>query len=111
MQINKIEVGDVTVVEIGEKRFDASVSPDLKQFVLDLVGEGKNRIVIDLEAVEFIDSSGLGSLVGVLKGIGADGQLAVCNVQAQAKALFKLTRMDRVLNIHDSRDAAVASIS
>ncbi|MBU0498468.1 MAG: STAS domain-containing protein [Gammaproteobacteria bacterium] len=111
MQVTKNDVGGVTVIEIGEKRFDASVAPDLKQYVLDLVGAGQNRIVIDLGIVEFIDSSGLGSLVGVLKGIGANGQLAVCNVQSQARDLFKLTRMDRVLNIHSSADEAVASIS
>lgn len=110
MQINKSEVDGVVVIKIEEKRFDASVSPDFKQFTMDVVGEGKDRIVLDLAAVEFIDSSGLGSLVGILKGIGADGRLAVSNVPPQARDLLKLTRMDRVLDIHDTTDQAVASI-
>jgi anti-sigma B factor antagonist len=57
--------------------------------------------------VDFMDSSGLGAMVSVLKTLGGAGALTVCNVKGGVLSLLKLTRMDKVFTIADSRNDAV----
>ena len=58
------EEGHITVVQIDESRLDASVSEAFKTYVFGLIEDGKTDIVVDLTEVRFMDSSGLGALVG-----------------------------------------------
>ena len=97
----------VKVVTPTVRRLDASVAPAFKQEAVALVQGGAVRLVVDLAQVEFVDSSGLGALVSVLKALGSHGAMAVCNAGDSVKALFKLTRMDKVFAIAPSRDEAL----
>jgi anti-sigma B factor antagonist len=73
-------------------------APPIKARIDDLVKNGKARIVLDLEAVDFIDSSGLGALIGGLKSARqAGGDLRVAQAGEQIKAVLKLTNLDRIL--------------
>ena len=101
---------EVAVLTLRVKRLDASVAPAFKQEVLNLIAEQENRLVLDLAGVEFIDSSGLGALVSVLKAIGGNGALAVCNASSGVMSLFRLTRMDKVFALLPSRAEAVARV-
>ncbi len=71
---------------------------------------GTNWVVIDLDDVRFMDSSGLGAVVSVLKGLRGRGELRLCGVSPQVEALFRLTKMLNVLPIEATREAAVASL-
>jgi anti-sigma B factor antagonist len=101
----------VAVVTPNIKRLDASVAPAFKQAVVDLVQAGDTRLVLDLGGLEFLDSSGLGAMVSILKALGATGSVAVCNVKGAVLSLFKLTRMDKVFTIVASREDAVARLA
>jgi anti-sigma B factor antagonist len=100
----------VPVVVPRVRRLDASVAPAFKQAVVQLVEGGDRRLVLDLSGVAFLDSSGLGALVSILKALGTQGSLAVCGAQGSVLALFKLTRMDKVFAIHADRAEALARL-
>ena len=100
----------VPVVVPRVKRLDASVAPAFKQAVVQLVQSGEKRLVLDLGGVEFLDSSGLGALVSILKALGAQGTLAVCGARGPVLSLFQLTRMDKVFTIDADRTAALARV-
>lgn len=100
----------VPVVVPRVKRLDASVAPAFKQEVVQLVQGGERRLVMDLSGVEFLDSSGLGALVSILKALGTQGALAVCGARGSVLSLFKLTRMDKVFPIDADRQAALARL-
>ena len=109
MDVNK--VGQVAVVAPRIKRLDASAAPSFKQAVLDVIASGESRLVLDLEMVAFIDSSGLGAMVSILKALGGRGAIAVCNASVGVQSLFRLTRMDKVFSIVPGRDEAVAKVA
>jgi anti-sigma B factor antagonist len=74
------------------------------------VGSGAYNIVIDLEAVEFLDSTGLGVLVGGLKKVRAhDGSLELICSQERLLKIFRITGLAKVFVIHDSADPSVAT--
>ena len=102
---------DVTIVTPQVKRLDSAVAPAFKEAVLKVVHEGHKRLVVDLDNVDFMDSSGLGALVSVLKGLGGSGALGICNLKGGVQSLFKLTRMDKVFTISTSAADAVQKAS
>lgn len=102
-------VGNVTVLTLSGTFLDASNAPALKQQVAALV-ERASRLVLDMSRVEFVDSSGCGAILTCLRQInGVGGKLAVCNVTRPVHALFELVRMNRILDIYNSREEAIKS--
>jgi len=101
----------IAVVTPPVKRLDAAVAPAFKQQVVALVQGGEKRLVVDLSGVDFLDSSGLGALVSVLKALGGQGALAVCGAKGSVLSLFKLTRMDKVFAIEDTRANAIRRLA
>ena len=100
----------IAVVAPSIRRLDASVAPAFKQAVIALIESGERQFVLNLAGVEFLDSSGLGALVSILKALGGNGAMAVCCAQGAVLALFKLTRMDKVFTLFATRTEAIASI-
>ncbi|MCL2467273.1 MAG: STAS domain-containing protein [Micrococcales bacterium] len=86
------------VVLTPEGKFNLVAAPPFKARVDDLVAAGKVRLVVDLHAVDFIDSSGLGVLIGGLKSARQhDGDLRIAASGSQVQAVLKLTNLDRIL--------------
>jgi anti-sigma B factor antagonist len=111
MQIDKKTLDGITVLQIQEPRIDAVRAPVLKQMLLTACEAGETRIAIDLNFVEFMDSSGLGALVSVLKSIGARGDLVLFGVKGLVGDLFKMTRMNRVFVIADDELSAIKKLN
>jgi anti-sigma B factor antagonist len=103
-------IDGILIVRVEERRLDASKAPAFKDEVSQVLGEGVTRLVLDLGAVEFIDSSGLGVVVSLLKRLGPSGNLAIANANSAVRRLFSLTRMDRVFTLYDSPQAAVTNL-
>ncbi|HEY9751036.1 MAG TPA: STAS domain-containing protein [Allocoleopsis sp.] len=77
----------------------------LRQEINQAVTANTDIVLIDLENVTFMDSSGLGALVIALKTVRtAGGKLFLCAINDQVKMLFQLTSMDRVFEIFPNRD-------
>ena len=98
-----------TIVAVGGE-IDVYTAPKLRDKITELVGAGSYNIVIDLEGVEFLDSTGLGVLVGGLKKVRAhDGSLELICTQERLLKIFRITGLAKVFVIHDSADPSVAS--
>ena len=93
---------------VGE--LDLATAPQLRQKIIGLVNEGANRLVLDLTATDFLDSIGLGVIVGALKRLqSTDGRLVVATNVARVRSVFELTRLDHIIPLRDDVDAAVAA--
>jgi anti-sigma B factor antagonist len=103
------EVDGTTIVAVGGE-IDVYTAPKLRDKITELVADGIYTIVIDMESVEFLDSTGLGVLVGGLKKVRAhDGSLELICTQDRLLKIFRITGLAKVFVIHDSADGALAA--
>lgn len=102
------EIAGWTVVNVwGE--LDVATSPTLRETLIRLVGEGSNRLVLDLEGVDFLDSTGLGTIISALKRARTHGgDLRLVCTRARIARLFEITGLDKAVPLLPSVDAAVA---
>jgi anti-sigma B factor antagonist len=97
--------GGLVVTPLGE-RLDAQAAPGFRQTVSERVA-GKPLVVLALERVSFMDSSGLAALISILKRVATGGQVRLAGVSPAVASLLKLTRMERVFPVFDTVDAAL----
>src|SRR6476620_5811663 len=91
-------------------RLNMVSAPKLREFVADVVASGSSRIVVNLEDTAFMDSSGLGALIGCLKAARqAGGDLRIAAAQPQVRVVLKLTSMDKVLTAYPTAEAAFSN--
>ncbi|MEV4758223.1 STAS domain-containing protein [Micromonospora sp. NPDC049559] len=104
-------VAEHTVLEVGGE-VDVYTAPRLRERLVELVDGGARKVVVDLGRVDFLDSTGLGVLVGALKRLRAagGGLDLVCDKEPLLK-IFRITALDQVFPIHPSVDAAIAATS
>ena len=99
-----IEVIDVQ----GE--IDMYAAPRLRELLIDLVSTGSYQLVVNLDTVGFLDSTGLGVLVGGLKRVRAhDGSLDLVCTQQRILTIFRLTGLTEVFGIYQTVDQAIAA--
>lgn len=105
------QVGDWHILEVrGE--LDMATAPTLRQQVIALVSHGATNVILDLEGVDFIDSTGLGVLVGAVKRIRvAEGEFRVVCSRENLLSLFEITRLTTVFDIYPSIDLALETES
>lgn len=110
MVLQTEEKEQAVVLYVQEERLDAHNSGEFKSRILGLFEEGKTNLVVDMAAVRFIDSSGLGALVSGFKNASArTGNLKLANLQSQVRSMFELTRLHRVFEIFPTTEEALAS--
>ena len=78
-----------------------------KDAMRDCTVEGHGRVVLDLSQVGFLDSSGLGAVIAVMKHLGNDRPLDLAGLTPTVQKVFRLTRMDKVFRIFEDVDAAL----
>lgn len=101
--------GDWTIVSVGGE-IDVYTAPKLREALVELVNAGRYQLVVDVEGVDFLDSTGLGVLVGGLKRVRAnDGNLRVVCTQERLLKIFRITGLTKVFAVHDSVASAVAA--
>lgn len=109
MDVHLDEVGGVTVVEPRTDTVDVNNAADLKT-ELAKVTAGQRKVLLDLSYVTFIDSSGCGSIIAALPRARAAGtDLKICCLNPQVRTLFELVRMQRIVELFESRSAALAA--
>jgi anti-anti-sigma factor len=90
-------------------RLDLLSAADVKQGLSKAVSDGRRRLVVDLAEVGFIDSSGLGALIGGLKAARlAGGDLRIAGAGDQARVILELTTLDRVLRPYSTVEEALS---
>lgn len=99
MELIARDAAESTVIEIGEERIDAAVAIEFKDSMRQLTATARERVVLDLAAVRFIDSSGLGAIVSVLKFLAPERRLELAALTPNVERVFRLTRMNEVFRI------------
>lgn len=94
----KTEAG-ICVITVQEPRIDAPAAVDFKETIRGLTQDAPPHVVLNLIEVEFIDSSGLGALVAILKLLKPDHKLTLAGLTPGVEKVFRLTRMDAVFQI------------
>ncbi len=101
--------GDRTVVEVAGE-IDVYTAPKLREQLVELVNDGNYHLIVDMEGVEFLDSTGLGVLVGGLKRVRAhDGSLRLVCTQERILKIFRITGLTKVFPIHSSVEEAITA--
>jgi anti-sigma B factor antagonist len=91
-----------TVVAVGGE-IDVYSAPKLRERLIALVDSGSYHLIVDMEAVEFLDSTGLGVLVGGLKRVRAhDGWIDLVCTQGRILRIFRITGLSKVFSIYNS---------
>ena len=89
---------------------DIYTAPRLRELLIDLVSTDNCQLIVNLEQVEFLDSTGLGVLVGGLKRVRAhDGSLDLVCTQERILKIFRITGLTKVFGIHETVDQAIAA--
>jgi anti-sigma B factor antagonist len=101
---DSIEVVDV------EGEIDIYTAPRLRELLIDLVSKNNYQLIVNLDKVEFLDSNGLGVLVGGLKRVRAhDGSLDLVCTQERILKILRITGLTKVFGIYQTVDQAIAA--
>ncbi len=99
----------IEVVNV-EGEIDIYTAPRLRELLIDLAGKGSYQLVVNLEKVGFLDSTGLGVLAGGLKRVRPhDGSLDLVCTQERILKIFKITGLTKVFGIYQTVDQAIAA--
>ena len=91
-----------TVIAVGGE-IDVYTAPRLREKLISLVESGSHRLIVDMGEVEFLDSTGLGVLVGGLKRVRAhDGWIDLVCTQGRILRIFRITGLNKVFDIYDT---------
>lgn len=100
--------GEITIVEVSGE-VDVYSASVLREKLADLIDANHTDLVVDLTGVGFLDSTGLGVLVGALKKVrGFGGRLQLIIDQEKVMKVFRITALTQVFTIHDTLEAALA---
>ncbi|HEV3228069.1 MAG TPA: STAS domain-containing protein [Solirubrobacteraceae bacterium] len=91
---------------------DLFTAPELKQRLVSLIDSGQRHIVIDLSETTFLDSTGLGVLIGAVKRLrGQDGELVIVNRDESIAKTFEITGLDQIFTIRSTREEALGAFT
>jgi len=101
------DLQDISIVTVHEPRLDALVASELRNRLMALAERGCTRLALDVSRVDFMDSSGLGVLVALLRRLGRPQALALWGPTPAVERMLRLARMDRILALAPDREAAL----
>ena len=111
MNLSQQAHGSANLVKLPNRLVMANAT-ETRKALLTLVEQGRNRLILDLNKVEFIDSSGLSVLVSALKAAQNDaGEVLLLSPNDGVRSLIELTRLHQVFEIFEDRDAAIQRLS
>lgn len=102
MEIVAHSLGTMLVARVDEARIDAASAIRFKERMRELSRMPGNPVVLDLSRVTFLDSSGLGAVVAVLKMLGPERRLELSGLTPNLMKVFRLTRMDSIFTLHET---------
>jgi anti-sigma B factor antagonist len=109
--LKKHELDDRRLVIEVSGEVDLFTAPELKTLITEGMENGTSQIVIDLSATSFLDSSGLGVLIGAVKRLrDRDGKLTIVNVDSNIAKTFEITGLDQIFTICATREEALAAL-
>lgn len=105
--IDRPEQGVVVLAPSAD--IDMSRSPELRTAIRQEMGAGVHKMIVDLDDVQYMDSSGLATLVEAMRNAGkTDTKLVICSMSQKVSAIFEIARLDSFFSIVDTLDEAVS---
>lgn len=112
MQINQQQQGDVAILGLKGKLMGGPETHAVHEKIKELVANNVNKVVIDLGKVKWMNSSGLGMLMGAMTTLkNAEGEMKLANVTEKVQSLFMITKLITIFQTFDSVEEAVGSFS
>jgi anti-sigma B factor antagonist len=111
MELNSETIGNALLVTVCEPRIDAAVAIQFKDRMREVSDGGPERVILDMSSVNFLDSSGLGAVVAVMKFLGKKRSFELAGLTPTVAKVFRLTRMDSIFTIHADRATAIAPLA
>ena len=109
MEIESKERSGVVVLSINGE-IDLYNAPELKEAIQSLVDEKKIKVVVNLDRVSYVDSSGIGALISSFSNLKKQGgSLRICNVAGSVRKVFELTKLTAFFHIDDTEETSVAA--
>jgi anti-sigma B factor antagonist len=108
--IDQRTVDERTTIVAVEGELDLARAPSLKWALIDALEAGRNHLVVDLSATTFMDSTGLGVLVGVNRSLTKEARLAIVCPRASLLKIFELSGMDGAFAIFPALEEALAYV-
>jgi len=104
LEVSTRDIGEYTVIKLkGE--VDIYTAPSLRETIIDSVERGRYKVAVDLDEVNFLDSTGLGVLVGGLKRVKQhDGELGIICNQESILRIFRITGLTKIFKMFKSTD-------
>ena len=109
MQLTTHNTKSGLVIRVDEARIDAAVAIEFKEAVRNAARCGDDPVILDLSQVTFLDSSGLGAVVAVMKLLAPARALELAALTPAVTRVFRLTRMDSVFTIHPTAPGKAAA--
>jgi anti-sigma B factor antagonist len=111
MSILTEKIQGVSVILVDLERATTSVAESFKYNIKFEIASGSKKFIFDLSACEFIDSTFLSAMVTSYKRIAeADGDLRIVGLKAPVKAMFELTRLNKIFDIYSDEKEALNSL-
>lgn len=108
--VNGEKAGNTLILTLSADHLDAGNSAVFRTEAFPLM-EAATKVILDLTGVAFVDSAGLGALLSLMRNLGErGGDFRVCSVAKPVQVLFDLVRLNKILDIHATRDDALASL-
>lgn len=109
MQITKSDKNGIVVCSVNGD-IDINSSPEVKRFFERIIASKAEKVLIDLKEVAYVDSSGLATIVEILKKMRVyGGKLKISNLSDKVRGLFEITRLDKLFDIVSSEEEALSS--
>ncbi len=108
MNIDVKEYNDITALNVRGNMMGGPETIAIHEKVKELIDQKKSKVIIDLSNVKWMNSSGLGTMMGCLTSLkNIDGDLKLCGVTEKVKSLFMITKLITLFETYDSQDEAV----
>ncbi len=108
MALTLKESGDIAILTIKGNLMGGSETIEIHEKVKSLIEEGKRKVVIDLTHVKWMNSSGLGTLMGCLTSLkNVEGELKLSGVTEKVKSLFIITKLITLFETYDTPEEAI----
>jgi len=102
--------GEILLARVDELQIGAEIADEFKARIRAKLPES-GRVAIDLSKVDFVDSSGLGALVSLLKIVRPEGELCLFGIRPSVQEILRLTHLDAVFGHEKTEEAAMARLA
>jgi anti-sigma B factor antagonist len=107
------KINNVVIVRFDNiDRFNALITEPVKEELKSLFNKPETRLILNLEGIRFIDSSGFGVFLSILKTANNNhGQFKLCNIETEVMELFRLLQLHNVFEIHNNLEECISSFN